>query len=84
MVRPARLAWLCDGSACVNLIFRNRQFFIVMAASCYVLGIMQRKNDTEPERYVDFGLTAAWVRWLTCFIDTITRRQRLAECLLYS
>jgi cytochrome c oxidase cbb3-type subunit 1 len=56
-------------------LFWGYQFFIVMAALGYVLGITQSKEYAEPEWYVDLWLTLVWVVYLIAFGGTITRRE---------
>ncbi len=45
-------------------LFWGYQFFIVMAALGYVLGVTQGKEYAEPEWYVDIWLTVVWVTYL--------------------
>ena len=52
----------CDKLA--NFTFWGYQFFIVIAALGYVLGVTQGKEYAEPEWYADLWLTVVWV-WLT-------------------
>jgi cytochrome c oxidase cbb3-type subunit 1 len=56
-------------------LFWGYQFFIVMAALGYVLGITQSKEYAEPEWYVDLWLTLVWVFYLIAFGGTIIRRE---------
>ncbi len=56
-------------------VFWGYQFFIVMAALGYVLGITQGREYAEPEWYVDLWLTVVWVVYLAIFVGTIMRRQ---------
>ena len=56
-------------------LFWGYQFFIVMAALGYVLGVTQGKEYAEPEWYVDLWLTVVWVSYLIAFGGTILRRQ---------
>ena len=56
-------------------LFWGYQFFIVMAALGYVLGITQSKEYAEPEWYVDLWLTLVWVVYLIAFGGTIIRRE---------
>ena len=56
-------------------LFWGYQFFIVMAALGYVLGITQSKEYAEPEWYVDVWLTVVWIFYLIAFGGTITRRE---------
>jgi cytochrome c oxidase cbb3-type subunit 1 len=56
-------------------LFWGYQFFIVMAALGYVLGITQGKEYAEPEWYVDLWLTLVWVGYLVIFGGTIVKRE---------
>nr|WP_245906286.1 cytochrome-c oxidase, cbb3-type subunit I [Pseudoroseomonas aestuarii] len=56
-------------------LFWGYQFFIVMAALGYVLGVTQGKEYAEPEWYVDLWLTVVWVSYLVAFGGTILRRE---------
>jgi len=56
-------------------LFWGYNFFIVMAALGYVLGITQGKEYAEPEWYVDLWLTFVWVAYLIIFGGTIIRRE---------
>ncbi|GGG43805.1 cytochrome c oxidase, cbb3-type subunit I [Caldovatus sediminis] len=56
-------------------LFWGYQFFIVMAALGYVLGITQSKEYAEPEWYADLWLTVVWVAYLVAFGGTILRRE---------
>ncbi|WP_456308269.1 cytochrome-c oxidase, cbb3-type subunit I [Roseomonas rosulenta] len=56
-------------------LFWGYQFFIVMAALGYVLGITQGKEYAEPEWYVDIWLTVVWVAYLIIFAGTIMKRE---------
>ncbi|HUE47340.1 MAG TPA: cytochrome-c oxidase, cbb3-type subunit I [Aestuariivirgaceae bacterium] len=56
-------------------VFWGYQFFIVMAASGYLLGITQSREYAEPEWYVDIWLTLVWVAYLAVFLGTIMRRK---------
>ena len=51
------------------------QFFIVIAATGYLLGITQSKEYAEPEWYADLWLTVVWVAYLLVFLATIWRRK---------
>jgi cytochrome c oxidase cbb3-type subunit 1 len=55
-------------------LFWGYQFFIVMAALGYVLGITQGKEYAEPEWYVDLWLTVVWVTYLVVFGGTVVKR----------
>jgi cytochrome c oxidase cbb3-type subunit 1 len=56
-------------------LFWGYQFFIVIAALGYVLGITQGKEYAEPEWYADLWLTLVWVAYLVFFAGTIVRRE---------
>ncbi|ONG46750.1 cytochrome-c oxidase, cbb3-type subunit I [Pseudoroseomonas deserti] len=55
-------------------LFAGYQFFIVMAAVGYLLGVTQGKEYAEPEWYVDLWLVVVWVSYLVAFGGTILRR----------
>ena len=57
-------ARLFGGADAGWFLFWGYQFFIVMAALGYVLGITQGKEYAEPEWYVDIWLTIVWVAYL--------------------
>jgi cytochrome c oxidase cbb3-type subunit I len=56
-------------------VFWGYQFFIVMAASGYLLGVTQSREYAEPEWYVDIWLTLVWVAYLAVFLGTIVKRK---------
>ena len=56
-------------------VFWGYQFFIVMAATGYLLGITQSREYAEPEWYVDIWLTIVWVAYLVVFLGTLIKRQ---------
>ncbi len=56
-------------------LFWGYQFFIVIAALGYVLGITQSKEYAEPEWYADLWLTVVWVAYLVAFGGTIVKRE---------
>uniref|UniRef100_UPI0038D1662F cytochrome-c oxidase, cbb3-type subunit I n=1 Tax=Neoroseomonas soli TaxID=1081025 RepID=UPI0038D1662F len=56
-------------------LFWGYQFFIVMAALGYVLGITQSKEYAEPEWFVDLWLTLVWVIYLVVYGGTIVKRE---------
>ncbi len=68
-------ARLFGGNDAAWFLFWGYQFFIVMAALGYVLGITQSKEYAEPEWYVDVWLTIVWVAYLVVFVGTIIKRQ---------
>lgn len=55
--------------------FLGYQFFIVIAALGYVLGITQGKEYAEPEWYADLWLTVVWVAYLLVFLGTVIKRK---------
>ncbi|MGQ4273548.1 cytochrome-c oxidase, cbb3-type subunit I [Terrihabitans sp. B22-R8] len=50
------------------------QFFIVIAATGYLMGIGQGKEYAEPEWYTDLFLTAVWVTYFLVFVGTLAKR----------
>jgi cytochrome c oxidase cbb3-type subunit 1 len=56
-------------------VFWGYQFFIIMAATGYLLGITQSKEYAEPEWYVDILLTVVWVAYLIVFLGTLLIRK---------
>jgi len=56
-------------------VFWGYQFFIIMAATGYLLGITQSKEYAEPEWYADIWLTLVWVAYLLVFLVTLARRK---------
>ncbi len=56
-------------------MFWGYQFFIVMAATGYLLGITQGREYAEPEWYVDIWLTIVWVAYLLVFLGTLINRK---------
>jgi cytochrome c oxidase cbb3-type subunit 1 len=56
-------------------VFWGYQFFIVMAASGYLVGITQSKEYAEPEWYADIWLTLIWVAYLLVFLGTLWKRK---------
>jgi cytochrome c oxidase cbb3-type subunit 1 len=58
-------------------VFWGYNFFIVIAATGYLLGATQSKEYAEPEWYADLWLTVVWVAYLVIFMGTLmTRRER--------
>ena len=51
------------------------QFFILLAATSYVLGGSQSREYAEPEWYIDLWLTIVWVAYLVLFLGTIMKRK---------
>ena len=56
-------------------VFWGYQFFIVVAATGYLLGITQSREYAEPEWYADIWLTLVWVVYLLVFLATLARRK---------
>ena len=56
-------------------VFWGYQFFIVLAASGYIMGVTQGKEYAEPEWYVDIWLTIVWVAYLLVFLGTLWKRK---------
>ena len=51
------------------------QFFILLAATAYLLGGTQGKEYAEPEWYIDLWLTVVWVVYLLVFLATLWKRK---------
>ena len=64
------------GGNLVWFVFLGYQFFILLAATGYVLGGTQGKEYAEPEWYVDLFLTVVWVAYLAVFLGTILNRRQ--------
>jgi cytochrome c oxidase cbb3-type subunit 1 len=56
-------------------VFWGYNFFIVMAATGYLLGITQGREYAEPEWYLDIWLTIVWVSYLLVFLGTLVKRK---------
>ena len=56
-------------------VFWGYNFFIVIAASGYIIGITQSKEYAEPEWYADLWLTLVWVVYLLVFLGTLWKRK---------
>ncbi|WP_324602830.1 cytochrome-c oxidase, cbb3-type subunit I [Woodsholea maritima] len=56
-------------------VFWGYQFFIVIAATGYLIGITQSKEYAEPEWYADIWLTLVWVVYLLVFLATLAKRK---------
>jgi cytochrome c oxidase cbb3-type subunit 1 len=63
------------GDALAFFTFWGYQFFIVIAALGYVLGVTQGKEYAEPEWYADLWLTVVWVSYLLVFMMTLKNRR---------
>ena len=68
-------ARLLGGEETAWFLFWGYQFFIVIAATGYLLGITQGKEYAEPEWYADLWLTVVWVSYLVVYGGTILRRE---------
>ncbi|MCB1833921.1 MAG: cbb3-type cytochrome c oxidase subunit I, partial [Geminicoccaceae bacterium] len=66
---------LFGGRALADFLFWGYQFFIVMAALGYVLGVTQAREYAEPEWFVDLWLTLVWVIYLVIFLGTVLMRR---------
>jgi cytochrome c oxidase cbb3-type subunit 1 len=51
------------------------QFFILLAATSYIMGGSQSREYAEPEWYIDLFLTVVWVAYLIVFLGTIMKRK---------
>ncbi|MEE2565078.1 cytochrome-c oxidase, cbb3-type subunit I [Hyphobacterium marinum] len=56
-------------------VFWGYQFFIVLAAVGYLMGVTQSKEYAEPEWYADIWLTLVWVAYLLVFLGTLWKRK---------
>jgi len=56
-------------------VFWGYQFFIVIAATGYVMGVTQALEYAEPEWYADIWLTLVWVAYLMVFLGTLWKRK---------
>jgi cytochrome c oxidase cbb3-type subunit 1 len=63
------------GGDLVWFVFWGYQFFIILAATGYLLGITQSREYAEPEWYVDLWLTIVWVVYLIVFMGTLLKRK---------
>ena len=66
---------LWGGDKLANFTFWGYQFFIVIAALGYVLGVTQSKEYAEPEWYADLWLTIVWVAYLLVYLMTCIKRK---------
>lgn len=71
--RTCRVRLWNDGLALFT--FWGYQFFIVIAAVGYLLGVTQSKEYAEPEWYADLWLTVVWVAYLAVFMMTLIKRK---------
>jgi len=74
VVQRTSAARLWGGNA-AWFVFWGYNFFIVLAATGYVLGVTQSKEYAEPEWYIDLWLTIVWVVYLAVFLGTIMNRK---------
>ncbi len=56
-------------------VFWGYQFFILLAATGYLVGATQSREYAEPEWYADLWLTIVWVAYLIVFMGTLIRRK---------
>ena len=63
------------GGGLAWFVFWGYQFFIVLAATGYLMGITQGLEYAEPEWYVDLWLTVVWVAFLAVFLGTLLKRK---------
>ncbi|MEM7074935.1 MAG: cytochrome-c oxidase, cbb3-type subunit I [Pseudomonadota bacterium] len=63
------------GGGLAWFVFWGYQFFIVLAATGYLLGQTQSKEYAEPEWYIDLWLTIVWVAFLAVYLGTIFKRK---------
>ncbi len=68
-------ARLFGGSGAAWFVFWGFQFFIVMAATGYLIGATQSREYAEPEWYADLWLTIVWVVYLLVFLGTLMKRK---------
>jgi len=66
---------LFGGDALANFLFWGYNFFIVMAASSYVLGFSRGQEYSEPEWHLVVFLEIVWVLYAVVFIGTILLRE---------
>ncbi|HMK67701.1 MAG TPA: cbb3-type cytochrome c oxidase subunit I, partial [Stellaceae bacterium] len=68
-------ARLFGGDALAWFVFWGYQFFIVIAATGYIMGVTQGREYAEPEWYTDLWLTIVWVAYLVIYLGTILKRR---------
>jgi cytochrome c oxidase cbb3-type subunit 1 len=68
-------AKLWGGRELAEFVFWGYNFFIVMAALGYLLGVTQSREYAEPEWYLDIWLTVVWVAYLAVFVGTVMNRR---------
>jgi cytochrome c oxidase cbb3-type subunit 1 len=56
-------------------VFWGYQFFILLAASGYIMGSTQGQEYAEPEWFADLWLTIVWVAFLAVFMGTLIKRR---------
>ncbi len=74
VVQRTSAARLWGGNA-AWFVFWGYQFFIVLAATGYLLGATQSKEYAEPEWYVDIWLTIVWIVYLAIYLGTLLNRR---------
>ena len=74
MQRTCR-ARLFGGAPLGWFVLLGYQFFIVIAATGYLMGITQSKEYAEPEWYADLWLTIVWVAFLVTYLGTVMKRE---------
>lgn len=62
------------GTFAPEFVFWGYQFFIVMAALGYVMGVTAGREYAEPEWMTDLFLAAVWLTYAGIFIGTLLRR----------
>ena len=67
-------ARLAGPDALHDFIFWGYQFFIVMAASSYLLGFSRGQEYSEPEWHITLWLVLVWVLYIGVFIGTLMKR----------
>ncbi|MEM6665672.1 MAG: cbb3-type cytochrome c oxidase subunit I, partial [Pseudomonadota bacterium] len=75
VVQRTSRARLAGGTLGPWFVALGYNFFIVVAATGYVLGATQSKEYAEPEWYADLWLTIVWVVYLLTFLGTLWKRK---------
>ncbi len=68
-------ARLWGGTPAGWFLFWGYNFFILIAATGYLLGITESKEYAEPEWYADLWLTFVWVVYLLVYLGTLMKRE---------
>ncbi|PHK93497.1 cytochrome-c oxidase, cbb3-type subunit I [Pseudoroseomonas rhizosphaerae] len=63
------------GRFAAEFVFWGYQFFIVLAALGYVMGVTQSREYAEPEWLTDLWLAVVWLTYLGIFVGTLLRRR---------